>query len=65
MVAYPLTGIGYAGQLILVYSSMCYIVILAWALLYLCFSFSSTLPWASCDNTWNTGTELQLAALYP
>ncbi|KAG5269424.1 hypothetical protein AALO_G00201850 [Alosa alosa] len=47
-------GIGYAGQLILVYSSMCYIVILAWALLYLCFSFSSTLPWASCDNTWNT-----------
>ncbi|KAL2096208.1 hypothetical protein ACEWY4_008356 [Coilia grayii] len=47
-------GIGYAGQLILFYSSMCYIVILAWALLYLCFSFSSELPWATCNNIWNT-----------
>ncbi|KTF93893.1 hypothetical protein cypCar_00008006 [Cyprinus carpio] len=47
-------GIGYAGQLILLYSCMYYIVILAWALFYLIFSFSSQLPWASCDNTWNT-----------
>uniref|UniRef100_A0A673M6H6 Uncharacterized protein n=1 Tax=Sinocyclocheilus rhinocerous TaxID=307959 RepID=A0A673M6H6_9TELE len=48
-------GIGYAGQLILLYSCMCYIIILAWALFYLISSFSSQLPWASCDNTWNTG----------
>ncbi|XP_046891606.1 sodium- and chloride-dependent GABA transporter 2-like [Hypomesus transpacificus] len=47
-------GIGYAGQLILLYSCMCYIIILAWALLYLLFSFSSQLPWASCINYWNT-----------
>ncbi|XP_030621056.1 sodium- and chloride-dependent GABA transporter 2-like [Chanos chanos] len=47
-------GIGYAGQLILLYSCMCYIIILSWALFYLVFSFSSQLPWASCDNTWNT-----------
>ncbi|RXN37702.1 sodium- and chloride-dependent GABA transporter 2-like protein [Labeo rohita] len=47
-------GIGYAGQLIILYSCMCYIIILAWALFYLIFSFSSQLPWASCDNSWNT-----------
>ncbi|KAA0714550.1 Sodium- and chloride-dependent GABA transporter 2 [Triplophysa tibetana] len=47
-------GIGYAGQMILLYSCMYYIIILAWALLYLVFSFSPELPWASCDNTWNT-----------
>ncbi|XP_075871330.1 sodium- and chloride-dependent GABA transporter 2-like [Nelusetta ayraudi] len=47
-------GVGYAGQLILLYSCMTYIIILSWALLYLVFSFSSTLPWASCNNYWNT-----------
>ncbi|KAM6946139.1 sodium- and chloride-dependent GABA transporter 2-like [Aplochiton taeniatus] len=47
-------GIGYAGQLIQVYSCICYMVILAWALLYLVFSFSPQLPWASCSNLWNT-----------
>uniref|UniRef100_A0A8C5EM82 Transporter n=1 Tax=Gouania willdenowi TaxID=441366 RepID=A0A8C5EM82_GOUWI len=47
-------GIGYGGQLILFYSCMTYIVILAWALLYFVFSFSPQLPWASCDNYWNT-----------
>ncbi|KAG5837197.1 hypothetical protein ANANG_G00236740 [Anguilla anguilla] len=51
-------GIGYAGQLILFYSCMCYIIILAWALFYLYFSFSSQLPWASCSNTWNSGLTL-------
>ncbi|KAI1893744.1 hypothetical protein AGOR_G00126830 [Albula goreensis] len=49
-------GIGYAGQLILFYSCMSYIIILAWALFYLIFSFSSQLPWASCTNAWNTDT---------
>ncbi|XP_040901650.1 sodium- and chloride-dependent GABA transporter 2-like [Toxotes jaculatrix] len=33
---------------------MTYIIILSWALLYLVFSFSSQLPWASCNNYWNT-----------
>ncbi|XP_035479254.1 sodium- and chloride-dependent GABA transporter 2-like [Scophthalmus maximus] len=47
-------GIGYGGQLILLYSCMTYILILSWALFYLVFSFSSQLPWASCDNDWNT-----------
>ncbi|KAG9272904.1 sodium- and chloride-dependent GABA transporter 2-like isoform X1 [Astyanax mexicanus] len=47
-------GVGYAGQLILIYSCMCYIIVLAWAMFYLVFSFSSQLPWATCDNSWNT-----------
>lgn len=33
-----------------------YILIEVWALVYLVFSFSSQIPWATCNNTWNTGT---------
>ena len=51
-----LAGIGYGGQLILLYSCMTYIIILSWALLYLVFSFSSQLPWANCNNYWNSRT---------
>ncbi|XP_061073712.1 sodium- and chloride-dependent GABA transporter 2-like [Conger conger] len=47
-------GIGYAGQLIMIYNVISYMIILAWALFYLYFSFSSELPWASCSNTWNS-----------
>ncbi|XP_077421869.1 sodium- and chloride-dependent GABA transporter 2-like [Vanacampus margaritifer] len=47
-------GIGYGGQLILLYSCMTYIIILAWTLFYLLFSFNSQLPWSTCDNYWNT-----------
>lgn len=49
------TGMGYAGQMIIFYGSISYIVILAWGFLYLFSSFSDTLPWATCNNTWNTG----------
>ncbi|KAF7219401.1 sodium- and chloride-dependent GABA transporter 2 [Nothobranchius furzeri] len=55
-------GIGYGGQLILFYSCMTYIIILSWALLYLVFSFSSQLPWASCSNYWNTDVCLDFSA---
>uniref|UniRef100_A0A8C4QTI3 Transporter n=1 Tax=Eptatretus burgeri TaxID=7764 RepID=A0A8C4QTI3_EPTBU len=48
-------GIGYATQVIMAQLSGYYIVILAWAIFYLCHSFSSELPWSSCNNTWNTG----------
>ncbi|XP_061072527.1 sodium- and chloride-dependent GABA transporter 2-like [Conger conger] len=49
-------GIGYASMVMLALSDIYYIIILAWAMLYLQFSFSWDLPWSSCNNTWNTET---------
>ncbi|TNN84353.1 Sodium- and chloride-dependent betaine transporter [Liparis tanakae] len=51
-------GMGYASQLIIFYGCISYIVILAWAFLYFFSSFSAELPWATCNNTWNTGLQL-------
>ena len=31
-----------------------YNIILSWAFFYIFSSFTSSLPWASCDNGWNT-----------
>ncbi|KAM9813891.1 solute carrier family 6 member 22, tandem duplicate 2 [Neosynchiropus ocellatus] len=47
-------GIGYGGQVVVLYIGVYYIIILAWSVLYLFLSFSSELPWANCDNYWNT-----------
>uniref|UniRef100_A0A7N6BTE9 Transporter n=1 Tax=Anabas testudineus TaxID=64144 RepID=A0A7N6BTE9_ANATE len=49
------SGMGYGSQVVVLYSSIYYIIILAWAFLYLFSSFTSELPWASCRNSWNTG----------
>ncbi|GLD51189.1 sodium- and chloride-dependent GABA transporter 2-like protein, partial [Lates japonicus] len=49
-----LQGLGNGSQIIMLYTVMYYIVILAWAFLYLFSSFNTELPWASCNNTWNT-----------
>ncbi|XP_064824161.1 sodium- and chloride-dependent GABA transporter 2-like isoform X2 [Oncorhynchus masou masou] len=47
-------GMGYAAQVITIYGCMTYIVILVWAFLYLFSSFTADLPWANCNNAWNT-----------
>ncbi|KAL2090960.1 hypothetical protein ACEWY4_013223 [Coilia grayii] len=47
-------GLGYGSQVVVLYTGIYYIIILAWAFLYLFSSFSSELPWASCKNYWNT-----------
>lgn len=47
-------GIGYAICLIDVYMGMYYNTIIGWAVYYLFASFTSVLPWTSCDNAWNT-----------
>ncbi|KAM9496931.1 sodium- and chloride-dependent GABA transporter 2 isoform 1-T2 [Clarias gariepinus] len=49
-------GIGYATQVIVALLNIYYIIVLAWGIFYLFFSFSWDLPWASCNNTWNTDT---------
>uniref|UniRef100_A0A7N6A2Q9 Transporter n=1 Tax=Anabas testudineus TaxID=64144 RepID=A0A7N6A2Q9_ANATE len=48
-------GLGYGSQVVVLYTGVYYIIILAWAFLYLFSSFRSDLPWVSCHNSWNTG----------
>lgn len=57
---FSLTGLGYGHQVVVLYSSIYYIIILAWAFFYLFSSFSSELPWANCQNPWNTGIGINL-----
>uniref|UniRef100_UPI0037E8F668 sodium- and chloride-dependent GABA transporter 2-like n=1 Tax=Semicossyphus pulcher TaxID=241346 RepID=UPI0037E8F668 len=46
-------GTGFSILVIQLYSRF-YIIILAWALLYLIYCFRDPLPWATCNNPWNT-----------
>ncbi|XP_026169799.1 sodium- and chloride-dependent GABA transporter 3-like [Mastacembelus armatus] len=55
-------GIGYGYFMMKLYD-FSYIIVQVWALVYLAFSFRSQLPWASCDNTWNTANCLGLQTL--
>lgn len=49
-----LLGIGFSVVLIAFYVDLYYNVIIAWALHFFFRSFSSELPWAKCNNPWNT-----------
>uniref|UniRef100_A0A3P9L6U2 Transporter n=1 Tax=Oryzias latipes TaxID=8090 RepID=A0A3P9L6U2_ORYLA len=49
-------GLGYASQVMILHGCVYYIVILAWALYYLSYSFQAELPWSHCNNTWNTNS---------
>uniref|UniRef100_A0A665VWU9 Transporter n=1 Tax=Echeneis naucrates TaxID=173247 RepID=A0A665VWU9_ECHNA len=49
-----LEGLGIASQVLVTFHNIYYIVMLAWAILYLIFSFQTPLPWSTCDNVWNT-----------
>lgn len=49
-----LVGIGYGMIIISAIVCIYYNVIITWALYYLFKSFAKELPWASCNNPWNT-----------
>ncbi|XP_021369231.1 sodium- and chloride-dependent betaine transporter-like isoform X2 [Mizuhopecten yessoensis] len=49
-----LKGLGYMMVVISAIVTWYVGVVLAWVLYYLGYSFATTLPWASCDNEWNT-----------
>ncbi|XP_068595341.1 sodium- and chloride-dependent GABA transporter 2-like isoform X2 [Brachionichthys hirsutus] len=47
-------GLGYATQVIVALLNIYYVIVLAWAIFFFYNSFTWDLPWASCNNTWNT-----------
>ncbi|XP_055004203.1 sodium- and chloride-dependent GABA transporter ine [Boleophthalmus pectinirostris] len=49
-----LKGVGMASVAISFIMCTYYNVVITWALYYLFNSFQQPLPWASCNNTWNT-----------
>ncbi|XP_046371166.2 sodium- and chloride-dependent glycine transporter 1-like [Haliotis rufescens] len=50
----PFRGIGLGYVLITMYFSTYYPALFAWFFYYLYYSFSAKIPWAHCDNFWNT-----------
>ncbi|XP_072047989.1 sodium-dependent serotonin transporter-like [Amphiura filiformis] len=49
-----LGGIGFCICVINMYVSFFYNTVIAWSVYYLFSSFTSSLPWTTCDNYWNT-----------
>ena len=47
-------GIGWATTVTVFFLNCYYNVILTWSFYYLFSSFTTRLPWDSCDNYWNT-----------
>ena len=47
-------GVGFSMIVVDSVVSVYYNVIIAWSIYYIFSSFSSELPWSSCDNSWNT-----------
>ncbi|KAG7280868.1 hypothetical protein CRUP_010850 [Coryphaenoides rupestris] len=52
--------LGYASMVIVFFCNTYYIMVLAWGFYYFIKSFSSTLPWSTCDNPWNTPSCIEI-----
>lgn len=53
-------GLGYASMVIVFFCNTYYIMVLAWGFYYLVNSFTSTLPWSTCKNEWNTESCIEI-----
>lgn len=51
-----LQGVGYAICIIDLYMGMYYNTIIGWAVYYFVASFTTELPWTTCDQPWNTNS---------
>lgn len=49
-----LSGVGLASMVIVFFCNTYYIMVLVWGLYFLIHSFTTSLPWATCGNYWNT-----------
>lgn len=49
-----LKGVGFASMIMIGLCNTYYIIIISWTLYYLFSSLKMPLPWASCNNPWNT-----------
>lgn len=49
-----LQGIGWGMFLVSCFIGVYYNVLISWTLFYLCVSFNINVPWADCENHWNT-----------
>ncbi|XP_064627446.1 sodium-dependent proline transporter-like [Lineus longissimus] len=58
------TGMGWGMAITIFMGSISYGHLLTWILYYLGMSFSPELPWASCNNTWNTENCFQKVSNY-
>uniref|UniRef100_A0A131XBQ1 Transporter n=1 Tax=Hyalomma excavatum TaxID=257692 RepID=A0A131XBQ1_9ACAR len=47
-------GVGIASMVMVFFSNVYYIIVVAWIMFYLFASFTSNLPWQECGNYWNT-----------
>ena len=56
-------GLGYGMFVVSFLIGVYYNVVVAWSLRYLWASFTSELPWSTCDNEWNSESEIY--RIYP
>jgi SNF family Na+-dependent transporter len=51
---FVVAGIGWGMFTVSFFVGIYYNMIIAWTLYYIFASFSAEVPWANCDNEWNT-----------